>query len=75
MLLACPYSKLWDLLGRLRCAGWCNQLKDWWKVQRDPFLSLVDTVLTYICHDMFVYVLHNLGGLGLVFLTHFSQFT
>lgn len=68
------YGTSWVDFGVLAAlAGW--QLKDWWKVQRDPFLSLVDTVLTYICHDMFVYVLHNLGGLGLVFLTHFSQFT
>lgn len=29
LLLACLHSESWDLLGSLRCAGWCHQLKDW----------------------------------------------
>lgn len=38
------------------------------RFKEPPFFSLIDTVLTCICHVMFVYdVLLNLGGVGLGF--------
>lgn len=68
LLLACLYSESWDLLCRLRCAGWCNQLKDWQQVQRAPFFSPYRhcTGLYLSCH-VCLCAFHNLGGVGLGF--------